>query len=203
MVWPLLAAMAGMGAINKFTSTPDKVRKIGTQTPEQQQALSQLFQMLGGGGGLGQGAGQGSQFLSDLLNPQSQAYASMEKPYMQQFEQQTVPGLAERFAGFGGLGGGLQSSGFGQALSSAGGNLQAQLAAMRTGTQTQAANSLLQKYLGGLGLGLGAQAFQPAYQPGNTGLFGPALSSFAQYLPFAMSQGFGGGNFRTPGFFGG
>ena len=51
---------------------------------------------------------------------------------MQQYEQHTIPGHAERFAGMGGMGGGLSSSGFGQSLSSAGGNLQSLLAALKS-----------------------------------------------------------------------
>ena len=158
-------------------------------TPEQRQALNQLLSFASPQGALGQGALRGAQYYGDLLNPESQAYSSLEQPYMQRFNQQIVPGLAERFAGLGAMGGGLSSSGFGQALSSAGANLQAQLAAMRTASQQQAAGGLLGQYGQMLGIGTGQRSFENAYQPGNLGLFGPSLASFGQGLGYKLSQG--------------
>lgn len=189
MALPLFAGLAGMLALNKFTSQPDKFGKSGTMTPQQRQSLNQLLSFLSPQGGLGQGAVRGAQYYGDLLNPESQTYQSLEQPYMQRFQQQTVPGLAERFAGLGAMGGGLSSSGFGQALSAAGANLQAQLAAMRTAAQQQAAGGLLGQYNQGMAIGTGQRAFENTYQPGNTGIFGPALASFGQGFGQRMGQG--------------
>lgn len=118
------------------------------------------------------GYGDAMSLLQQYLNPQSEVYNNLEKPYMQQFEQQTVPGLAERFAGMGAMGGGLSSSGFGQALGAAGGNLQAQLMQMKEGYRRQSINDLLGQYNQMANRGLSARPFENAYNPGTQGQMG-------------------------------
>jgi hypothetical protein len=112
--------------------TGDKFSKQGTLDPSQMQALQGILSQLGQMGGQG-GAYSGAQnYLSGILNNAPGAFEQFEAPYRQQFEQQTIPGLAERFAGLGGgMGGGLSSSGFGQAIGGAGAGLHAQLAGLR------------------------------------------------------------------------
>ena len=116
--------------------------------------------------------------LQQFLDPSSEAYQKFADPYMRQFEQQTVPQLAERFAGAGAMGGALSSSGFGQALSSAGANLQSELASMKTGLQRQAISDMMQQYQSMLGQGLGAQPF--AYTKPTEGFLQNLLSGLAQ-----------------------
>ncbi len=128
--------------------------------------------MLGGQGGVGQGFGESTDYLRQLINPNSEAVNQFSAPYQQQFEQQTVPGLAERFAGAGALGGGLSSSGFGQALSTAGGNLQTQLAALKASLGQQASGQLMGNYQGLSGLGLGTKPFGYQNTKGQQGLLG-------------------------------
>lgn len=135
------------------------MKKIPTMTKEQQALLNQMTQMLGPQGQLGQGYQGALGLQQQLMDPSSEAVNQFAAPYMQQFEQQTIPGLAERFAGMGAMGGGLSSSGFGQSLSSAAGNLQTQLAALKAGLGQNAANSLMQQYGGLSGQALGAQPF--------------------------------------------
>ena len=195
-MWPQLAMMAAMAALNKFTSKGDKFSNIPTYTKGQNQLLGSLLGGLAPGGLFAQGGAQGTQYLQGLLNPESEAYQAMEKPYMQRFQQEIVPGLAERFAGAGAMGGGLSSSGFGQSLSAAGGNLAAQLAALRATGQQNAARGLMGNYQGLLGSALGARSFLPSYQPGNTGLFGPALSSMGQGIGYQMGNPAFAGNFQ-------
>lgn len=155
----------------------DKYKKLETMAPEQKQLFQQLLSLMGGQAGQAGGGQASIQHLMQLLDPSSEAYKKFEQPYMQQFEQQTVPGLAERFAGAGAMGGGLSSSGFGQALSSAGSNLQQNLAGLKTGMQSQAANSLMQQ----LQSLLGQQSFQYGHQPSQMG-----------FLPQLMLAGAGG-----------
>lgn len=160
MGWATFAAAAipaVMGMMNKGKG--DKLKKIPTMTPGQEKLLQGLINQLGMQGGLGQGYGQSVNYLTDLMNPNSEAVRQFTEPYMQQFEQQTVPGLAERFAGAGAMGGGLSSSGFGQSLSAAGGQLQNQLAALKAGLGQQAAGQLMSQYGGLMGQALGAQPF--------------------------------------------
>lgn len=145
-----------------------KFKKLDTMSGGQNQLLQQLLQSLTGGGGNGGGYQQAMGLLQDYMNPQSDVYKNFEAPYMQQFEQQTVPMLAEKFAGFGGgMGGGLSSSGFGQALGAAGGNLQTNLAQLKS----QMGRQSIQDILGMTQFGLGAQPFAYANRPASPGFF--------------------------------
>ena len=150
------------------------MEQVPTMTKEQKALLNQMIQMLGPQGGLGQGMGEGIDLQRQLMDPSSEAVNQFTQPYMNQFEQQTVPGLAERFAGMGGMGGGLSSSGFGQSLSSAGGNLQSMLAQLKGQLGQQAAQSLMGQYGNMSGQALNAQPF--GYSQPQQG----ALSGFAQ-----------------------
>ncbi len=117
---------------------------------------------------------------------------------MQNFEQQIIPQLSERFAGLGGgMGGGtMGSSGFGQAVGGAGAQLQAQLAQLHAGLRQQASQQAMGQYNQMAGLGL--QQSQ-AYQPGTLGFGGSALAGmsqgvgqgYGQRLGYNMGQGFG------------
>lgn len=176
MAWAPAAAMIGSTLLDKLWPK-DKPSKLPTMNKEQQALLNRLTQMLGGGA-LGQGFGESVDYQRQLMDPNSAAVQQFTEPYMQQFEQQTVPGLAERFAGMGAMGGGLSSSGFGQSLSAAGSNLQSQLAALKAGLGQQAASQLMGQYGGMLGLGLGTPAF--AYQQQAPSAFGGALQGWAQ-----------------------
>lgn len=175
------------GIFDFLFGSQDKFNKMSTMSPEQKQLFQQFIGLLGGQGGQPGGGQMGLEHFMQLLDPSSEAYKKFEQPYLQQFEQQTIPGLAERFAGAGGgLGGGLSSSGFGQALGAAGGNLQAQLAQMKTGMQSQAANSLLQQ----LQQALGQQTFAYGHQPASAGLFPNVLGQFAQGFGRSYGMGF-------------
>lgn len=164
--------------------------KMDTLSPEQQQLFQQIMSSLGQGGQLGQSYGQGLSGLQEMLNPSSAAYQRFEAPHLQQFEQQTVPGLAERFAGAGAQGGALSSSGFGQALSSAGGQLQTQLAGMKAGLQQQAIRDIMQQYSGMAGMGMGAETF--GYQAPKEGAIMKLLAAFAGGAGRGATGGMGG-----------
>jgi hypothetical protein len=175
------------GIFDFLFGSEDKFNKLDTMAPEQKQLFQQFIGLLGGQGGQPGGGQMGMEHLMQLLNPSSEAYKKFEQPYMQQFEQQTIPGLAERFAGMGGgLGGGMSSSGFGQALGAAGGNLQAQLAQMKTGMQSQAANSLLQH----LQQALGQQSFAYGHQPASPGMIPIMAGKFAEGFGKSFGAGF-------------
>lgn len=162
-----------MGLFDSLFGSKDKLKKIPAMTPEQEDFLRNILGLLGGEGGLGAGFGESTDYLRQLLDPNSEAVAQFTKPYEQQFEQETIPMLAERFAGAGGgMGGGLSSSGFGQSLGAAGSNLQTQLAALKAGLGQQAAGQLMGMYGNLAGLGLGAKPYGYAKTGGGTGLLG-------------------------------
>lgn len=163
---------------NWLFGSSGKTEQLPTKNPQQMQFLAQLLGMLGPQGGLGQGFGESTDYLRQLMDPNSQAINQFSQPYMQQFEQQTIPQLAERFAGAGAMGGGLSSSGFGQALSAAGGNLQTQLAALKAGLGQQAANQLMGQYGSMTGQAMGVQPFGYTYQPGQQGFLPQLLAAY-------------------------
>jgi len=145
----------------------DKVKQLPNMTPEQMSVLQQLL------GGLGGGMGSGMDYLQSLLSGEEGAFDAYEAPMKRQFEEQTVPGLAEQFSS---LGSGAQgSSAFGQALGQAGAGLTENLAAQRAQLRSGAMQQLSQL----MGIGLGAQPFGYNVQKGQAGM-----------LP-SMSQGFG------------
>lgn len=189
-----------MSSISDFLfGSSDKLKKVNNFDSQQGQLhnsiLSQLLQMQGQGGGYSNAL----QILQDYLNPQSDAYQNFEQPYLDQFNQQTIPGLAEQFAGAGGgMGGGLSSSGFGQALGAAGANLQTNLAQMKSGLQRQSVNDLFAQFNQQSQQGLNAQPFSYKQQQGSQGLLQSGLNAFLGGLgggfnPMSMLGGLSGG----------
>lgn len=162
--------------------------KLPTMTEGQEGILNDLIQQLSAGGQLGQGYGQALGGLQGFMDPSSEEMSRFADPYMRQFNQETVPGLAERFAGGGAMGGGLSSSGFGQALSSAGSGLQSQLASMKTGLQRQAIGDIMNQYKGMSGQAFGARPF--GYMAPQQGFMPQMLASYAQSGFPGMQQGF-------------
>lgn len=167
------------------------MKKIPTLSGGQSNFLQQLLQMLMGSGKLGQANNQGIDYLQQLLNPDSEAVNQFTQPYMNQFNQQTIPGIAERFAGMGAQGGGLSSSGFGQALGAAGGNLQAQLAQLKAGLGQQAAGQLMGQYGQQSNQALGTPAF--GYSQPTQGLIPGLATGYAQAGFPGASNGYQGG----------
>jgi hypothetical protein len=159
----------------------DKYKQLKNMSPGQNQLFNQLISLLSGGGQGGGGLEQSLGLLQQYLDPESDVYKNFEQPYMQQFNEQTVPMLAERFAGYGGgMGGGLSSSGFGQSLGAAGSQLQTNLAQMKSGMQRQSINDIL----GLTQNALSQQPFSYAHQQASPGFLpqavGSAVGAFAR-----------------------
>jgi len=189
---PLGAAAGGiLGLLGGFGSTSkDKTKQLPTMTKEQQGLLNQMMQMLGPDGQLGEGYGQSLDLLKDWMDPNGQAYQNFAQPYMNEFNQQTIPGLAERFAGMGGgMGGGLSSSGFGQSLSSAGGNLQSQLAQLKSQLAGSAAQQMMGQYGQMSGQALSAKPFGYQHIQGGPNTATSAFGSYASQGFPGMAQG--------------
>lgn len=151
-----------------------KMQAMPTLAPEQQQLFSQLL------GGLQGPMQSGLSNLGQLLSGDTEAY---EAPAMRQFQEQIVPGIAERFTG---MGAGAQgSSAFGQQLGQAGAGLAENLAMQRAGLQQQGLSQLS---------GLFGQAMQPTFQwqqmPGTQGFLNPLLQGIGGGL--GQGAGFGG-----------
>lgn len=121
------------GSQNKATwrkSTDAQPVSINTLTPQQQEYISQLSPLVL----------QGLQGLN--LPGQQSSFDPIAQQAHANFNENTLPGLAERFASLG-SGGSLNSSAFGQSLSSAGAGLDRDLAALKAqhGLQEQGLQS--------------------------------------------------------------
>jgi hypothetical protein len=86
---------------------------------------------------------QGSEWLTGLMGNSPEFWNKFEAPMMRQFEEETMPGVANRFASQG-SGGSLGSTGFRNQAVREGGNLQTNLAALRGGMQQQGVGQSLQ-----------------------------------------------------------
>ena len=190
MAWAPFALMGASMLYDQFNKR-DSMNKVPTMTKEQQSLMRRMNQMLGGQGQLGQGYKGALGLQQQLMDPSSEAVNQFSQPYIDQYNQTTIPNLAERFAGFGAQGGGLSSSGFGQALGAAGSGLQSQLAALKAGLGQNAAQSLMQQYGNMSGQVLGAQPF--GYQQQAPSMTGGMLQGWAQsgFQGFPSFKGIG------------
>lgn len=174
-----------------FGGKGDKLKKIKNFDPGQQKFFDQYKQQaMQSQGGMQDVMG----LLQSMLDPNSDFFQNFENQQMNQFNEQTLPNIAERFAG----GGALSSSGFGQALGGAASGLQSNLAAGKSGMIMQALQQLLQQYNQQANTVLGAKPFDYINKQGGGG-FGGGLAQSLSGLPFgdifkSLSGGFGGGN---------
>ena len=108
-----------------------------------------------------------------------------------------MPGLAERFAGFGANSGALSSSVFGQALGAAGANLQTNLAQMKSQMQRSSISDILNQYNQLANGVMGAQPF--SYGEQGPGALSNIFSSFGgMQNPFSGGSANLGGGMQAP-----
>lgn len=161
----------------------DQPKKLSSLDPNQQKLWNTFTDRLQNFSGADQSS---IDYLMQLMDPNSEAVSQFTAPHMRQFNEQTVPGLAERFAGMGGMGGGLSSSGFGQSLSAAGSGLQEKLAALKAGLGTQAANNLMNTYGNRMGTAMGTQTF--GYQKPQQSMLETLGPAILQNLPQILAM---------------
>lgn len=169
--------------------TPDKLKKVATGTPEQQglhsNILNQLQQMIQSGGGYN----LAQNYNKSILQPGQEGFNQFAQPYMQQFNEQVLPGIAERFAGAGAL----SSSGFGQALGGAASGLQSQLAQLFSQLQQQAAQSEYGQFNQMANQGLNYQPFAYQQKQGTAGMLGPLATGLGTALGGPLGGALAGG----------
>lgn len=169
----LLSGKSGKG--NSLGTFSEELQKVPTGTPEQQKFGQDLISLLNQSQGQGGGYSNANNYYNQLLGPnQQEAFNQFASPYLQQFQEQVLPNIAERFAG----GGALSSSGFGQALGGAGAGLQAQLAQLFSGLQQQAAQQQYGQFNQMANTGLNYQPFAYYQKPGGADAFGGFLQGF-------------------------
>lgn len=118
----LIPLLLGGGSLlaGKMGNKKPEAKQYPNMSPEQQAFQDKILQMLGGQ-------------LGD------ESFETFAAPYKREFEEQTIPGISERFAGLGGL----SSSGFTQSLGQAGAGLNEKLAALQQGLKSQKFSQLL------------------------------------------------------------
>jgi len=159
--------------------SPDKLKKLATGTDQQTQfgghdIISMLQQMMQQGGGLD----LANQHDKNLLGQGPEAFNQFSAPYLQQFQEQILPKIAERFAG----GGALSSSGFAQSLGGASAGLQANLAQLFSELQGQAAGRQQGQFQNLSQTGLNYQPFAYEQQKGSSGMLAPLATGITTAL---------------------
>jgi len=138
---------------------------------QQENLLNQILGSMGGP------LGSGIQNLQNILGGEESSFEAFQRPARRYFEQQTLPTIAERFTGSFGEGS-QRSSAFGQALGTAGRELEENLFSQRLGMQKDALSQLLQL----LGPALSARQYQ--YQR-------PRVPGFLENVGVPLAQGAG------------
>lgn len=173
-----------------FTGSKAKNYQQSTLTPGQQPVLNQLTNAAQGKstGGV---FGDLGNYYKDLFDPNGESFQSFQAPEKRRFDEETIPGLSEQFAGMGS--GGLSSSSFRNAAVNAGTDLSERLGALRAQLRQQGAAGMAN--LGQQALG---QYSENIHQPATGGFFdtiapavGSALGSFAGPLGSAAGGAIG------------
>lgn len=170
---PLLggAALTKTGR-NALFGTEGKYRQMSTLTPEQK-ALHQQLLDAGMGEGAGGAFGSAADYYRNLMSDNPADLDAFSAPELRRFNEQTIPDLAEQFAGMGA--GNLSSSGFRNAAVSAGTDLSERLGAIRANLRQQGAAGLAN--IGQAGL---YPIKENIYEPGSPGLLQQAAPAAAQ-----------------------
>jgi hypothetical protein len=168
---------------------PKGYSSFSTLNPQQSTLLQQLLGSISGqSGNIQQNPlyQAGGNYLQKILGGDTSQF---EGPLMRQFNEQIIPGLAERFSGAGA--GSQSSSAFQQALGGAGADLTERLGALRGGLQMQAAPQALgyaQQPFTNLQnlLGIKTQGFVPKQKSGlQEGILGGS-QMLLQLLPLLL-----------------
>ncbi len=146
------------------------------------------------------GYNQGMDWLMGMFND-PEFFNNFEAPLQRQFEEETIPGLTNRFAAMG-SGGSLGSTGFRNQMGREASRLQESIASLRGGMQQQGVNQLMQgaqmpinNYNDWLKTVLSPQP-NNVYQPPNNP-FAPIAGAAVQGW-MQNPNSFGGGNPSTP-----
>lgn len=182
---------------NWFTKTPAEISQQHKFSPNQEAGLEQLLQQ-------GLGSAQHLQLPGSPLQSESGQYsfAPIAQSARENFSQNTVPSLAERFSSLG-SGANLTSGVFQNQLANAGAGLESEIARLASeyGLQQQHLNlqerAQQSQNLGSLlGAGLSPRT-DPLYQPEQQSKllsFGKGLGNAAVQLGSSLLGGGGGGN---------
>lgn len=122
-----------MGLLDFLKGKKDKVKFYNPYTDEQSDFLDYILQQSQGN------LPQAFKYLEGILGDEEGAYEDFEAPAMQQFEQEIIPSILERFSGMGAR----SSSALNQTLGQAGKELSTNLSAQRAGLKNNALQNLM------------------------------------------------------------
>lgn len=151
-----------------------------TLSPEQKELRDRILQLTE------EGTEGAFDYIKQILSGEPGAFEAFEKPYLQQFEREIVPGITERLGGKSGSAGALSSSSLNRSVAQAGTDLSTNLAALRSQLKDQAL-SRLQGYTG--------QSLNPtqqfAFRQPTGGLLGGAAQGVGQAGILALLKALG------------
>jgi hypothetical protein len=160
-----------------FTGKKGKNKKLTTQTPEQEQLLKLIND------GLASGEGPFKEIFGSF-DPAA-FEAGVSKPAIQQFQDEILPMLQEKFiAGNQAGGSGMQRAGAKAAT-----DLQSKLAQL----MYEAQNQQKQNKISGVNTALGTKAFENIYKPGTEGALSGFVKGAGQGLGNAAGSGIANG----------
>lgn len=126
-----LGGLTGLFGFGKAKKT--KLKDYANFSPGQSSLIDELAE------GVRSGNKDALAYLNSILSDDESAFADFEAPYKQQFEQEVVPNILEKFTGQGAR----NSSAARQSLATAGKDLSMNLAAQRAKLKESAVNQLL------------------------------------------------------------
>lgn len=157
-------------------------KKVPTMRPEQEEIWNKYKQAVENG------FEDAANYYRQILADDPELYQQLFAPEIQRYERETIPQLAEQFAGLGS--GGINSSGFQQAGAAAGADLNERLASMRANLKNQAASGM-----SNLSQGLLTPIDYTYYQQPQPGLVeqaaGAGLQAAGAYYGVPMSSNLG------------
>ena len=177
-----------------FSGSEPEYEQISNLTPSQLKIQKERERAAKGG------FGQAADYYRGNLGSTPQDYAAFAAPELRQFREQTVPDLAEQFAGMGS--GGLSSSGFRNAAVGAGADLGERLGSIRAQLRERAAQGLQGLSEGALNPhtqwqqtqagseGLLSQALPGLLTAAGTALGGPPLGALGNFAGNLFKGGF-------------
>jgi hypothetical protein len=166
-----------MGFSDFLFGTPAGIQQVPRYNQQQQGARQQIL----------------SQSMQGLQNP-TKGFEPIAQQARSQFNQQTVPSLAERFTSMGGYGSGaLSSPAFASQLGQAGSGLEEGLAALQAQYGLQNQGQLMQ--LLGMGLSPDNDTYQTQGQSGFLSSIFPTLGRVGMH---ALGAGLTGGASAVP-----
>jgi hypothetical protein len=161
-----------MSGVDDFLfGTEGKVKKATTMTRDQEKLLALITQ------GLKSGKGPFADLFGEF--DQGAFEEGVSKPLLQQFQEETLPQLQEKFI----AGNQVLGSGMRRGQLKAATDLQTKLAQL----MYEAKNQHKQNRMAGLNTALGTQAFENIYDPGKTG----AVQGFIQGAGQGLGQAAG------------